>query len=144
MLSRIALDPQRDLNRRTAPIPLKSFLGYRSYILSLGLLVLDIVQFTELFYLFYHEWNEKKAADRERQSNVSRVHLEALNLPLGLNAELGPSTGVRVDSWRRNSWDDVIQRIATGWTRAGEQGKNPIVTHDNLWQHTTDPQHDWQ
>lgn len=108
------------------------------------LTVANIETFTNSFCMFLHQWNEKKASALERQHVFSRVHLEALNLPAGLHAELDPSTGLMVNSWKRPTWEEVILRIETAPSRDGRRAPNPTVTHDNLWQDTTDPQQNWQ
>lgn len=106
--------------------------------------VADTDLFSDLFSLFLHGWSEEKAGALERQYTFRRVHLEGLNLPMGLNAELDPSTGLMVNSWRRPTWEEVISRIETVPLRDEERAPNLTVTHDTLWQDTTDPQHNWQ
>ena len=100
--------------------------------------------FANMFDLFLHQWDEKKASALEPQVTFSRVHLESLDLPLGLNAELDPSTGLMVNHFVRPSWEDVIRIIETKHYRGGVPAPNATVTHDNLWQATVDPQRDWQ
>lgn len=106
--------------------------------------VADTELFSNLFCLFLHSWSEERAHLLKPQHTFWRVHLEALNLPMGLTAELDPSTGLMVNSWRRPTWEEVISRIETAPLRDGNRAPNLTVTHDTLWQDTTDPQHDWQ
>ncbi|KAI4135217.1 MAG: hypothetical protein LQ347_000856 [Umbilicaria vellea] len=106
--------------------------------------VADTESFSNLFCLFLHRWNEEKARVLETQDTFRRVHLEGLNLPMGLTAVLDPSTGLMVNSWRRPTWEEVISRIETAPLRDGNRAPNLTVTHDTLWQDTTDPQRRWR